>query len=252
LDEINSQHPHALCADHLEGRTAQHCQNLGAAEWDCMSLAYTISTAPPKHSTHIGTRSIGIQTTDTCSQAELCCAKSQTSGRPPRLENTTADVGRWATRQHLNVTLNTKKRVLRQFHETPKTTKNQLITEAIEQCNVHGRGCCFWHVGLLSLHRHVSTMASGACRETFTPKDAWQCQACYILHDDNSDDESSGDDSFDAEARDPICSFCLAPRNPHMLLESSSAGAADIESRCDQSEESSDVQVVDTTAGSTA
>jgi len=89
--------------------------------------------------------------------------------RPPRLP----------TSHHVDLT--TRKRFTRKFKETPKETIDQLILSLLLRLNPRGKGCCFRHIGLVNVHRHICQLVMDECQTEFKPFCAWQCPACFSL-----------------------------------------------------------------------
>ena len=128
------------------------------------SLAYPMSEVIR----HTKTQSVRVSTQ---TQQESHCQATQTAtaSRLPRLPNTGGDF------QRPIVVLNSRKRLMRHFSETPSHTVRQLIHELLFKVNPCGRGCCPLHISLLSLKRSVSYMIALGCRPDFLPGVKWQC-----------------------------------------------------------------------------
>jgi len=185
------------------------------------SLGLTVSSAPSRRC-HL--RCVSTQTEHTrCSNTTLHCQSTQTKMPPvrsqlPLLPESDRDL------QRPHVTLNTKRRMNRQFALTPDSTVDQLVCESVQKFNRRGKGCCLWHIGLQSLNRRVSCLIASRCRKDlvlFVPGQHWQCEACKVIHDghDGGDDgdQTEDDSSF-------FCDFCdHEQRAPPMFQSDSSS-----------------------------
>jgi len=91
-----------------------------------------------------------------------------------------------------DVTLRTNHRTVPMFEVTPQGTIDQMIARVLKRMNVHGRGCCTWHVGLTALSSHCKRMAcSRGCFSEFKVFMDWQCETCKALNVFEDDDDSS-------------------------------------------------------------
>jgi len=89
--------------------------------------------------------------------------------------------------------LNSSKRLLPQFKETPLTTTATVLAGAMEHINSRGEGCCPWHVSLTSCCSLVhDLLASSECM-AFRPLDGWQCRFCWAMNDDVDEDDAGWD-----------------------------------------------------------
>jgi len=78
------------------------------------------------------------------------------------------------------------------FSETPSTTVKQLLIDILRKINPRGKGCCYMHVGLLTLQHCISEMVQTLlqCNRQLKPCNGWQCMECLGLNPDepNVDD----------------------------------------------------------------
>ena len=123
------------------------------------------------------------------------------------------------------VRLKTSRLVMKEFVETPKTTRLQLVADMMSKCNLHGTGCCAWHICLKGLREHVLLLTATDCHRRFRLCDAWQCEMCFALQEEFL---------FDAED-DPVCGVCRhSCGEQHNVavsqVEGASSGDADLES----------------------
>jgi len=170
-----------------------------------------------------------VETQTSCSHVALCSIDCQTDGSlmamlPPRLP------ARPAARKPYHVNLTTRKCAIKKFKVTPKTTRSMMVMDLVSKVNPCGKGCCFWHVGLLTWLRHFSQMLAEECRKDFVPYLAWQCPLCLVLHDTDDDEQ------------DRLCTVCWSSTedassllsqhlncNPE-TVEDDSSNAGDVES----------------------
>jgi len=127
---------------------------VGVAESET-SFAISKSTVRVRYGTH----EVAAQTEEV--------GRPKSSARPP-------------TTSH-RVSLATKRRFERRFKETPEDTIYRMLLEMVTQMNPRGKGCCFQHIGLVSLHRRITKLVATGC-STLQPKGSWQCPSCLALH----------------------------------------------------------------------
>jgi len=87
------------------------------------------------------------------------------------------------------VDLRAKRRFNKKFCETPMGTVAQMVLYILTMLNPRGKGCCFKHICLMTLHRCISLLNESGCDATLKPANAWQCLLCYAMH---SNDEQDG------------------------------------------------------------
>ena len=80
------------------------------------------------------------------------------------------------------VTLATRKRFMKRFTATPDCTIHQLLLSTLLQLNVRGKGCCFRHIGLVTLHRCIYDLMAEGCCQVLKPNKDWQCALCLAGH----------------------------------------------------------------------
>ncbi|CAK0793179.1 unnamed protein product [Prorocentrum cordatum] len=127
------------------------------------------------------TRTVEVQTLPT-----------EPSPRPPSMPELSRDVETlrragvpWACRAKRRVRLNTTRRQVPAFAETPKETVVMRLRDAIAGINVCGRGCCAGHVCAASARRALEVMLRGACHDVeFGDR---QCPECLALIDQEAD-----------------------------------------------------------------
>lgn len=97
--------------------------------------------------------------------------------RPPKADGSHTD-------------LKTRKCFQRKFKPTAKDTMEQMILQVMVRMNPKGKGCCYVHIALATLHKVVSEMSARRCLEAVKPNSSWQCGHCKaVFSEDDGDDE---------------------------------------------------------------
>lgn len=91
------------------------------------------------------------------------------------------------------VALDTPKKLLPDFKETPTESVKVLLLTAMCQFNSRGQGCCAWHVQVAHFQRIVATMTKADCMPSFQVFSGWQCGSCECMNnvEEDSDDEDT-------------------------------------------------------------
>jgi len=91
--------------------------------------------------------------------------------------------------KHHFVDLRSKRCFNKNFCRTPVETVVLMVVHILTMLNPRGKGCCFKHICLMTLHRCISQLNKSGCDATLKPANAWQCLLCRAMH---SDDEKDG------------------------------------------------------------
>ena len=202
------------------------------------SLAFSASTAPtkstrsfmPTTTASTNRSSLGLTPSSAPSpkcagtqtyHAQVQCQSTQTNSiirsRLPLLPDSDGEL------QRPHVTLNTKRRMSSKFRLTPDSTVDQMVCDAVVKLNRCGKGCCLWHIGLMSLNRRITSMIGQRCRReivSFVVGQQWQCEECKVIHKVVHDDES--DQSSEDESQ-VFCEFCGFERTAKPMFQPDSS-----------------------------
>jgi len=76
----------------------------------------------------------------------------------------------------------------KKFCETPHETAAQMVLHILTMLNPRGRGCCFKHIGLITLRQCINMLSENGCDTKLKPATAWQCSLCCAMHNNDEQD----------------------------------------------------------------